>query len=1600
MLFNYRALIALNDKRVVILLFLTLFAKISFSQCSATAAFSHYFQQCSTVQFTDLSTAATNYNIVQWDWDFDDGNTSNLQNPVNTFPPGATYLVTLIVTADSSGVTCVDSVTNPVIVPNLPDVFFTWDPEPTCLGTATSFFGTSGSNIVSWYWDFGDGKFSNLQNPINLYLYAATFDVSLSVIDVNGCSDTVTHQITVVEIPDVDFTVNPNPTCVNALTDFSGTSTASITFWDWDFGDGGTANTQNASHAYVMPGIFTATLTVTDIYGCTNSTFQLVEVNPLPNPDFEHTAPACLNDSVFFTNFSTTPNGYIVEWDWDFGDGNSVTINFPDNPNVAHLYANNGTFQVFLTVTDSDSCFESTYRQIIIVPRPIADFTFSLPCDGDPVNFTDLSSLNGGSDIVTWYWEFGDPASGIYNTSNLQNPSHTFSSAGSFDVILIINNTDDCSDTITKTILVNQLPYVEIATDSDTACVEELINFYGSGTDIVSWLWDFGDGGTSVLQDPTHMYMTSGIYTVVLSVIDINGCNNDTATNILINPLPFADFNHSVPSCSGSNVDFFDLSSTPNGYIIIWHWYFGDGSDTIILFPDPPNVSHIYSTPGSYIVSLAIINSNGCIDSTDLEISIAQGPEAAFSNTGPQCEDNLIQFLDQSLGFGFSIQSWFWNFGDPSSGSNNTSVLQNPYHIYNNSGTYNVFLEVTSSNGCTDTITQDITIHPPPNVFFSSNPSTNCLNDTVYFVVDPDSTDIGAIAGYFWDFGDPSSGTSDTSSLQNPWHIFTNSGTFNVTLTVTDTTGCENSISIPVYINPIPTADFSFIFNCVNDSTRFYDQSLPASSMIQSWFWEFDDPASAPYDTSSQQNPYHKFSDIGQYFTTLTVTDAIGCTDNIMKYVTIFDNPVAYYSFEQVCNPPGTVYFTDSSFIGQSGSPLQEWLWELDEGFFSTAVNPQYIYGQLDTCYIVTLTVTDVNQCTNTYVDTVCLFDVLSVSFNANRVCYGQRTVFNTSYTPSNDSVVIWRWDFGDGTPPLTTIFDTASHVYGGPGTYLVELIVTDIHNCTASTFHQVTVDSLPIPRFAFDTTFCNTPTHFFDQSIGGGAFINSWYWDFGDITSGPSNYSTLPNPSHAYQPVDSTYYVTLIVTNANGCIDSITQPVIKGPCLVSGFDVSPYPLCMNANICFYDNSVLLGSGGIINQWDWNFGDGNTSTYYTHRDSICHQYVSPGNFTVTLIITAQVQGITFSDTTTHNILIYTAPGANFTFEAPCTNHNTQFINESIGNGSTINTWAWNFGDPTTPSDTSSAKDPTYRYPGIGHYFVQLIAINNYGCTDTILDTIEIFPPPIADYNYNMACAGNQTNFLDFSDTSGVTIERWHWNFGDPNSTRDTSTIRNPTYTYDTSGIYNVELIIRDFNFCYDTMIKEVEVYPIPTSAFSIIDNYMDMQGQIKCQNSSEGAVYYEWDFGNGYTSELENPVTQYTESGIYLIQLVSWNQYDCPDTTSLEYELLYKGLYIPNAFHPTSTEAELKIFQPKGYNLQSYLIEIYSLWGNILWKSSLLNKNGEPKEGWDGIYKEKPMPSGTYVWKAKANFKDNSVWPGMDDGNGNFKKTGSITLIR
>ncbi|MBK7174308.1 MAG: PKD domain-containing protein [Bacteroidales bacterium] len=1536
-----------------------------------------------SVTFNELTSTIVGY-VVKWEWDFGDGNTQTVFHPNNpnvthTYATPGNYNVTLTIQASDS---CTDFESQ--IITIHPNPVANFDYTSACDGEPVDFTDLSqnngGGSLVLWNWNFGDpasgvSNFSTLQGPSHQFTTTGTFTVQLIVATSNGCSDTITRQVIVKGKPAIDFTTQNN--CQNNAVLFEPNplvmSTGAIATWSWVFGDGGSSVIQSPTHVYTTSGTFFVTLTVVDTAGCTNTITKPVAIVPQPVSNFNYSQPACKDASVQFTSQAFAPVGYIVKWTWDFGDGNTQVVNFPATPNVSHTFANYGTFNVILTVKTNDSCTHFISKPVTIAPNPQANFSFLTTCMNSPVQFSDLSQSGSGG-LSDWSWNFGDPPSGSSNLSTLQNPSHSFSAPLTYNVTLIVTNSGGCKDTVTKPVIVHALPTVDFS--STPGCVNDSTQFISStfinAAAVVSLLWDFGDGFTSTEDDPYHIYANSGAFIVTLTVTDTADCVNSISHVVSITPPPDAFFQASAPTCANNPVFFEDLSSLSSGQFTSWFWDFGDGNDTLINAPGNPDISHIYITAGNYNVTLKVTTSQGCEDEFPFSITISTSPlsDFEFENT---CANSPVNFSSLATpNGGTSIIGHLWDFGDPTSGANNFSNLQNPSHIYANPGNYTVLLEVTNADGCPDTISHVITILPKPPVDFSW--LNTCLGTTTEFTVNTSVTNIAAVQDFDWDFGD---GTTH-STQQDPTHNYAAAGSYNVVLTITDTAGCVNYRSYAVSINPQPSALFSFTSGCLNTPVQFTDESFTASGEnITSWFWDFG-VTTASNDTTSIQNPSWTYAALGVYTVSLIVTTENGCQDTVQTAVQVFGLPTAGFTYTAAPCNNGAVYFQDSSISQQA--TITGWYWEFEPGQFSTLQNPVHVFYSADSCYDVRLIVTDIRGCVDTVLNQVCVPAALTATFSVSPTCHLDTTYFSPILlTPPGDSLVFFNWNFGDPSSGInnTSTLRAPSHYYSLPGTYTVIMQATDINNCPVTKNQYVVVHPLPVPQFTSIGGLCDSIITFNETSSGSGSPISRWIWNYGDGIIDTVNAPSNPDVFHKY-PSPGMYQVELTVINNNSCSQFITDSVLVKPCIEAIFELVDTLICQYQILSFADSSLC---GLPINQWYWDFGDGTTSSYSSYVNPVVHSYDEPGTYIVKMVVTTTLAGKSIGDSTTLTVVVNPSPLAEFTMERNCFGVPADFTNITNTNGVPISGYRWTFGDPSsTTEDTTSIKNPSHEFTAPGLYTIQLISSNILGCEDTVTRDLQVHPLPDAKFENSLACAGDATEFMDRSDSAVAPISVWNWTFSGEDGLLGYRDDQNTSFTFITPGDYLVNLQVIDTNGCIDTVNKPLVVNPIPTSIFAFNENFNNIQGQLQFENSSMDAIKYYWEFGNGETSFAENPVVFYQDDGTYTIMLVSWNELNCTDTTRLSYEFMVKGLYIPNAFSPNNPQESVQLFKPVGINIETYRIEVFDRWGNMLWYSEKVDDFGRPTEGWNGKFNGTIVQEGVYTWKASAVFKDGTIW--------------------
>ncbi|MCX6268110.1 MAG: PKD domain-containing protein [Bacteroidetes bacterium] len=487
--------------------------------------------------------------------------------------------------------------------------------------------------------------------------------------------------------------------------------------------------------------------------------------------------------------FTDASNGGGTVRLWDFGDGSSST-----ELNPVHTYAQPGYYPVFLAIgAPGLTCFDTIISTIYVYPNGpgcLAAFTFVADTN-NALNTYQFIDQSTGSNISSWHWDFGDPTSGTNNFSMQQNPIHTFAAAGTYNVCLTIQSSDStCYDMVCATLVIGSGGGCDAAfmIVSDTANTSKRYFFdQSTGTNISSWTWDFGDGQSQVISPPenpnvSHTYLQSGIYEACLMIQSADSsCIDITCKTLFIGSGGGcqADYYYVADSTNASDIfHFFDQST---GNIASWEWNFGDPVTGANNFSYEQNPMHIFSAPGSYYVCLKVMgNDSTCNDMTcrTIVVSGGSGCQAAFLAVPDSMNTSgTYHFFDQSAG---NIVSWTWNFGDPGSGVNNTSSLQNPYHIYSQPGTYQTCLTIQGADSaCFDMICDTIVVGPGPGCQAYFSYMADPVHGSPFFKFTDLST--GNPTSWLWNFGD---GTSSTQ--QSPEHEFPGTApTYTVCLTIT-----------------------------------------------------------------------------------------------------------------------------------------------------------------------------------------------------------------------------------------------------------------------------------------------------------------------------------------------------------------------------------------------------------------------------------------------------------------------------------------------------------------------------------------------------------------------------------------------------------------------------------------------------------------------------------------------------------------------------------------------------------------------------------------------------------------------------------------------
>lgn len=1017
----------------------------------------------------------------------------------------------------------------------------------------------------------------------------------------------------------------------------------------------------------------------------------------------------------------------------------------------------------YIVTASGGSCFNSDTAMVNPAAGvPLANFTSNFSCSSLNVQFTNLSSVSGGV-ISSYAWNFGDGG-----TSLLQNPAHTFATAGNYPVRLIVQTAGGCIDTLIQTLHLS-LNHPTATFTPSNACVNAQLNFTDhsvSPSTIIDWTWYFGDGATSPVQSPAHVYAAAGNYMVSLVVQNVDGCIDSVAHAVTISGLPAPNAGLDQTICNGAYATLV-----------------GIGGATHTWFPGNATTASITVNPGStqpYIFTAT--NIYGCQNTDTVTVFVRRGPNLNVSSNRVICLGDTTTISANAFG----QVTYSWSPG----GATTSQISVHP------SVTTDYIITATDTNGCHSWDTVRVQVNSIPSAFAGID-QTICIGDAA-------TLNASAGSSYTWNPG----GATTQQIIVNPL------STTVYTLSIVDTNNCSAEDRVWVYVKPLPVANAGPDTEiCLNDST-----TLGATGGVHySWIPTGDTTQFLLVKPSSSTN----------YI--VEVTDAFGCQDTDLVHVTVHNLPLVNSGADRaICfgesdtlrassgpftyswNPgsgttqniaiaPDTstsyiVHVIDTNGceaqdttritvhplpIANAGPDLFLCFGEQDtlqaSGGIVYAWNPggattQEIIVAPDSNVLYTVTVTDTNSCIS--IDSVVIFSdtlLLAITSSTPALCKDSAQGSVAVIASGGTSPFQYSWTPGGYTN------SEATNLHAGDYT----VTVTDSFGCTITT--SVTIDEPPALNLncSGPVTKCIGQETVLTANASGGTPPYNFLWNTGD-----------PGDSLIVSPAITTIYTVTVLDSNNCSLDPDSIVVTVHPALSVIADIIP-------EICFGESttiSALAGGGnGGPYQYAWNDSSIITADASVHPESDS-----------TFIVTVS-DGCSPVAKDTVSVIVHPLPLVDFLPHQiqGCMPVAVEFQNyypQQSGSS-----YFWNLDDNTLSTDSN----PSHIYEQPGHYDISLAIISPEGCEDTVTveNTVIVHGFPTAAFYQSSSVVSSYNPEIFFNDNS-IDANYWEWNFGDGSASSAESS---PSHIYPDTGSYIVQLIVTNNGGCTDTIYSILKV---------------------------------------------------------------------------------------------------------------------------------------------------------------------------------------------
>ena len=1494
-----------------------------------------------------------------------------------------------------------------------------------CDWTVTAGDGTvvwtspASTNQVNLDWNTiataGSGRYAILAIPAN---------------PLEVCTPYVTNYISIVEPPAAPTSIGGiTQICPGEIYTYDVQTPNPNFIFKWTINDGGVISNEegssiNVSFGTLPPYILSVTQTSTDGLACESQPVDL-EVFPLPAFTVNGDGNVCEeSEGTYIADFFPG-----VNYEWTIVPADAGTILSGENTNTIEVFWHqDGNANVQVTMCGST---ESTPVAIIAKPEPVVTGNLFV-CPGDATTIGVANAYN------SYLWK---TATGgiITNTPTANLP------AGAFE--LIVTNSFGCENNIAFEIEGYPEPAVTVSVPGS-----RLRCYTGTTPDPIAEIH-----ATEVPAGYTYQWYINGVAqpgmnssvitsaefgTFQVAVLDQNGCETFSntiiiyeycgSTGVCTNPSLAATCDPGIDvqmTFSGTNeCDVFNFQNTsPNFVAGTEQWDFddiGSGANNISTLPSP---SHQFSNVGYYIVTLTALAPHGVICYDSKLVTVPISPDFNF---GTACIDEPIIFEDLT-GFlpGEVVQSWSWDFGDPTSGANNTSANQNPSHAYSAPGTYDVTLTVGHGTGCTATRVKTITVEAPPTIDFDE-PILNCEGTALSFTAIA-STDV---LFYDWNFGDAASGAANTSEIANPFHAYENAGNYNVTCTVTDVWGCTGSVTNVVTVAPntlVGQISFSTPSPiCEGDVTTL---TAPPGGVS----WEWSDGTFGESITTGEAGAY-----------TVTITNSIGCQyippTAVLDIIPLPTAAIQAVEYDEFGQPVNVFYDNYSTCEGediylQVTTETTDYAFTWSDGTIGSELEYSEDRGNLLTAGTYTLTL-DILDMTTGCSNTVGPFDIVvhptptNIQISSSPmspVCENTLTTFTVD-NPSIDLTYVWN------TGELGTSIQASA-----AGEYFVRGIT--MFGCSGES-NKIEISQGPDLRKIPDGchTRCKADTICLPTINGVSSY--QWYLD-GNIIAGPTG--TIGN----YVALESGDY-HVVMTDINGCV---TTSDILSLDLYDGFGTFEGNVYMDVN----GNGIIDGPDTLVSGIDIILNN-NGIAIDTVTSGTNGTYTFDNIPSVGYNLDLDMNGLPANVIAVWNDLDSTLFGCDdlevvdWLLQINCLTSVTEFVDEVcfgeiymfdggvvpagvptdfeyldvLGCDSIITVTVTELPNNSSYVELSSCDGNDVIYNGIVYPIglTETLMTSPEGCT--YIDSVDVVPfaTNTTILNFDI-CPGETVEYesqqygpdtqLDFTyvDQNGcdsiVTLivdgypqlqfdlqsEEPCWN-----GNEGTITIENPTgtapftYSMDGNNFQGTPLFENLFAMSYMVYVQDgngcVQEQPItlqgdpqlqinlPAPLLPCDGSGLTLTPQVLAGDASN--LTYLWSDGS------TDPELTVNEEGVYVVGVSN----EC-ETVVQEVRIFYEDdniesyLYIPNAFSPNGdgSNDKFRVYPAPNVNIESYALYVFDRWGNHLYDTH------DTSEGWDGTLNSKIFNPGVYVYHIRI--KVNSCGRSLDL----FKK-GDVTIVK